>query len=72
MAEYREEHTARYDYKCDGCGNTIEAGSTYVLVKYHYTTQTPVKHSKKLYHGTQYYHTEHHNEIYRYHPECEE
>ena len=59
MAEYREERTARYDYKCDGCGEPIEAGSTYICVTYHYTTQSPVKNSKKLYHGTQYFHTNH-------------
>lgn len=69
---YRDERRANYDYTCDGCGRTIEAGSQYICVRIHTTSRSPVKNSKKLYHGTVYYHTDHYNEVYRYHIECEE
>lgn len=68
----RKELRANYDYICDCCGETIKAKTNYICVRIHSTSQTPVKNSKKLYHGKVYYHTNHYNEVYRYHTWCEQ
>lgn len=70
MTTTREERRANKDYTCNACGKTIEAGSQYICVTHHSICKTPVKNSKKLYHGTVYHNIQHINSVERYHIEC--
>lgn len=59
--------TARYDYKCDFCGDPIPAGSMYKCVTYHsVSTSLP---PKGLYHK-RYVNYHHSNSVRRFHCEC--